>query len=173
MSAVSSVPAPEAVSAALAQSAAARLAVINTLASLGGNSSSPSAYGFADLLISFQQPAQAASSNADNVPQTARNAFLNVEYAITQTLSSLMYGSSPDSSGTDIFSLINPAGTPATNGLSGSSSGTFMNGLTGSSSAQAARYAAINAQYAVNLALGSLTSGSSPHGNNVQPRRLG
>ncbi len=161
MSAVSSVPTPGAVSAALAQSAAAQLAVINTLASLGGNSSSPSAYGFADLLISFQQTTPATPNNAATGAQTAQNAFLNVEYAITQTLRSLMYGASPDSSSTDIFSLINPAGPSATNGLLGSSSGTFMNGLTGSTSAQASQYAVLNAQYAVNLALASLTSNTN------------
>jgi hypothetical protein len=161
MSAVSSVPTPGAVSAALAQSAAAQLAVINTLASLGGNSSSPSAYSFADLLISFQQATPATPNNAATGAQSAQNAFLNVEYAITQTLSSLMYGSSADSSGTDIFSLMNPAGTSATNGLFGSSSGTFMNGLVGSSSAQAAQYAVLNAQYALTQVLSSMTSGLS------------
>jgi hypothetical protein len=36
-----------------------------------------------------------------------------------------------------------------------------MNGLVGSSSAQAAQYAVLNAQYAVNLALGSLSTSSS------------
>lgn len=161
MSAVSSVPTPGAVSAALAQSAAAQLGVINTLASLGGNSSSPSTYSFADLLISFQQATPATSNNAVTGAQSAQNAFLNVEYAITQTLSSLMYGSSPDSSGTDIFSLINPAGTSASNGLFGSSSGTFMNGLVGSTSAQASQYAVLNAQYALTQALSSMTSSSS------------
>jgi hypothetical protein len=160
MSAVSSVPTPGAVSAALAQSAAAQLVVINTLASLGGNSSSPSAYSFADLLISFQQATPATPNNAATGTQSAQNAFLNVEYAITQTLSSLMYGSSPDSSGTDIFSLMNPAGTSATNGLFGTSSGMFMNGLAGSNSAQAAQYAVLNAQYALTQALSSMTSGS-------------
>lgn len=157
MSAVSSVPTPGAVSAALAQSAAAQLAVINTLASLGGNASASSTYNFADLLNSFQQTVPGTSTSAGSGAQSAQNAFLNVEYAITQTLSSLLSGSAPDTaSGTDIFALMNPTGTSGSNGLFGSSPGAFLNGFTGSTSAEAAHYAILNAQYAMNQALGTL-----------------
>jgi hypothetical protein len=162
MSAISNVPTPGEVSAALAQSAAVQLSVINTLASMGGNSSTPSTYNFADLLSSFQQATSGTTNNATTGTQAAQNAFLGVEYAISQTLSSLLSGSSPDTSNSDIFSLVNPAGTSATNGLFGSSSGTFLNGFTGSTSAEAAHYAVLNAQYAVSQALNSLTSSSSP-----------
>jgi hypothetical protein len=161
MSAVSSVPTPGAVSAALAQSAVTQLAVINTLASLGGNSSSPSTYNFADLLSSFQQAIPGTSNNATTSAQAAQNALLSVEYAIAQTLGSLTSGASPNTASTDIFSLINPAGLSGTGGPYGSSPGAFMNGFTGSTRAEAARYAVLNAQYAVTQALGSLGSNSS------------
>jgi hypothetical protein len=151
-------PTPSAVSAAIAQAAATQLAVINTLASLGGNSSTPSTYSFADLLISLQQTVPATSNNATTGAPSAQDAFLGVEYAISQTLSSLVSGSSPNSTSTDIFSLLYPAGTAANTGLFGTSPGAFMNGFTGSTSAQAAQYAALNAQYALNLTLASLTS---------------
>jgi hypothetical protein len=162
MSTISSTPTASEVSAAIAQSAAVQLSVINTLASMGGNSAAPSTYNFADLLSAFQQTTPSTSGNATTGAQAAQNAFLGVEYAITQTLSSLLSGSSPDTSNADIFSLVNPAGTSATNGLFGSSSGTFLNGFTGSTSAEVAHYAVLNAQYAVSQALNSLTSSSSP-----------
>jgi hypothetical protein len=164
MSAVSTVPTPGAVSTALAQSAAAQLAVINTLASLGGNSSASTTYDFAYLLNSFQQTVPGTSNNATTGAQSAQNAFLNVEYAITQTLSSLLSGSTPDTaSNTDIFSLMNPTGTSGSNDLFGSSPGAFLNGFSGSTSAEAAHYAVLNAQYAMNQALGSLAFNSPPN----------
>lgn len=159
MTTISSSPTPAEVSAALAQSAATQLAVINTLGSLGGNS--PSTYNFADLLSSFQQTAPSATNNATTGAQAAQNAFLGVEYAISLTLSSLISGTTPDTSETDIFTLINPAGTAGANGLFGSPPGSFLGGFTGSTSAEAAHYAMLNAQYAVNQTLGSLMASNT------------
>jgi hypothetical protein len=156
MSAITGVPTQSEINAALAQSAVAQLAVINTLASLGSNSTTSANYNFADLLSSFQQTVPGTTNNAATPPQSAQDAFLSVEYAITQTLSSLISGSSPDTSNTDIFSLVNPAGVSGNNGLFGSQNGTFLGGFTGSTSAEAAHYAVLNAQYAVNQTLGSL-----------------
>jgi hypothetical protein len=156
MSTISSSPTPAEVSAALAQSAAAQLSVINTLASLGSNSTTSANYNFADLLSSFQQTVTGSTNNAATPTQSAQDAFLSVEYAITQTLSSLISGSSPDTSNTDIFSLVNPTGATGKNGLFGSPNGLFLNGFTGSTSAEAAHYAVLNAQYAVNQTLGTL-----------------
>ncbi|MDO8989754.1 MAG: hypothetical protein Q7U91_08975 [Sideroxyarcus sp.] len=161
MTTISSSPTPAEVSAALAQSAATQLAVINTLASLGGNSSAPSDYSFADLLSSFQQTAPSATNTATTGAQAAQNALLGVEYAISLTLSSLISGTTPDASETDIFTLINPAGTTGTNGLFGAQPGSFMGGFTGSTSAEAAHYAMLNAQYAVNQTLGSLMASNT------------
>jgi hypothetical protein len=156
MSTISSSPTPAEVSAALAQSSVAQLAVINTLASLGSNSSTSANYNFANLLSSFQQSVPGSTINAATPAQSAQDALLSVEYAITQTLGSLISGSSPDTSNTDIFSLVNPAGVSANNGLFGSPNGAFLNGFTGSTSAEAAHYAVLNAQYAVNQTLGTL-----------------
>lgn len=156
MTTITNSPTPAEVSAALAQSAATQLAVINTLASMGGNSSAPSTYSFADLLSSFQQTAPSATNNATTGAQAAQNVFLGVEHAISLTLSSMISGTMQDSSETDIFTLINPAGTTGANGLFGSQPGSFMGGFTGSTSAEAAHYAMLNAQYAVSLTLGAL-----------------
>jgi hypothetical protein len=145
----------------LAQSAAIQLSVINTLTSLGGNSSAPSIYDAAGLLSSFQQPTPGTTNIATSSTQAAQDAYLQVQYAISQTMASLVSGTSQDSSSQDIFSLVNPAGTSNTSGLFGSSSGTLLNGATSTTTAQAALYAAINAQYAISQTLGSLTSGSS------------
>jgi hypothetical protein len=161
VSTISSSPTPAEVSAALAQSAAAQLAVINTLASLGSNSTTSANYSFADLLSSFQQTVAGSTNNATTPAQSAQGAFLSVEYAITQTLSSLISGSSSDTSNTDIFSLVNPTGASGSNSLFGSTSGSFLNGFSGSTSAEAAHYAVLNAQYAVNQALGSLTASNT------------
>ncbi len=157
MSAISGIPTQSEINAALAQSAAAQLSVINTLASLGGNSASTTNYSFANLLSSFQQTAPGNTNNSATPAQSAQDAFLSVEYAITQTLSSLISGSSQDTSNTDIFSLVNPTGVSGSNGLFGSTNGAFLNGFTGSTSAEAAHYAVLNAQYAVNQTLGSLS----------------
>jgi len=152
-------PATSTASAALAQSAT-RLAVTDTLASLGSSSPSPLTYNAAGLLSSFQQ----ATSNTSNTTpaQAAQNALLQVEYAITQTMDSLISGTSSNSSSTDISPLFSLPGTSNTNGLSGNS---LLNGATstsGSNSAQqAAQNAVLSAQYAVAQALNSLTSGSS------------
>ena len=157
MSTISSSPTPAEVSAALAQSAVAQLAVINTLASLGSNSTASTNYNFADLLSSFQQTVPGSANNAATPAQSAQDSLLSVEYAITQTLGSLISGTSPDTSNTDIFSLINPTGVSGNNGLFGSPNGAFLNGFAGSTSAEAAHYAVLNAQYAVNQTLGSLS----------------
>lgn len=161
MSTISNSPIPAEVSAALAQSAATQLAVINTLASLDGNSSASSTYSFADLLSSFQQAAPSATGNAATGTQAAQNAFLGVEYAISLTLSSLISGTTPDTSETDIFTLINPAGTTGTNGLFSTQPSSIVGGFTGSTPAEAAHYAMLNAQHAVNQALGSLTASNT------------
>jgi hypothetical protein len=161
MSAISGIPTQNEINAALAQSAAAQLAVVNTLASLGSNSTTSANYSFADLLSAFQQTVPGTTNNAATPAQSAQDAFLSVEYAITQTLGSLLSGSSQDSSNTDIFSLVYPTGVSGNNGLFGSTNGAFLNGFTGSTSAEAAHYAVLNAQYAVNQALGSLTTSNT------------
>lgn len=154
-------PATNAVSAALAQSATTQLSVISTLTSLGSNSSVPLTYNAAGLLNTFQQ---ATTSNTSNTTpaQAAQNAYLQVEYAISQTMDSLISGNSSSSSGTDLSSLFSLPGTTGTSSLFGSS---FPNGITsatGSTSAQqAAQNAVLSAQYAITQALGLLTSGSS------------
>ncbi len=153
-------PATNAVSAALAQSAATQLSVISTLTSLGSNSSSPLTYDASGLFGSLQQ---ATSNTANTTPaQAAQNAYLQVEYAISQTMDSLISGSSSSSSGTDISSLFSLPGTTGANSLFGSVLPNGFTSATGSTSAQqAAQNAVLSAQYAITQALGSLTSGSS------------
>lgn len=154
-------PASSAVSAALAQSAATQLSVTNTLASLGSNSSAPLTYNAAGLLSAFQQTVSNTSNNTTTKEQSAQNAFLQVEYAISQTMNSLISGSSSNANTSDISSLFNLSGTSDTNGIFGSPTGSLLSSSTGSTSAQAAQYAVINAQYAVTQALGTLTSSPS------------
>jgi hypothetical protein len=101
------------------------------------------------------------TNNAATPAVSAQNAFLSVEYAITQTLGSLISGSSPDTSNTNIFSLVNPTGVSANNGLFGSPNGAFLSGFTGSTTAEAAQYAVLNAQYAATQALNSLSANPS------------
>jgi len=155
-------PANSAVSAALAQVAATQLSVMNTLVSLGSNdSSSPLTYTAAGLLGSLQQTTSGTTNSATTNVQAAQNAYLEVQYAISQTLSSLVSGTSPNSSGSDISSLFGLPGTTDANNPLGSSLGSLLNTSTGNSSTQAAQFAVINAQYALTQALGSLTSSSS------------
>ena len=151
-------PTNSAVSAALAQVAATQLSVMNTLVSLGSNdSSSPLTYTAAGLLGSLQQTTSGTTGSATTNVQAAQNAYLEVQYAISQTLSSLVSGSSQNSSGSDISSLFNLQGTSN----SSNSLGSLLNTSTGNSSTQAAQFAVINAQYALTQALSSMTSGSS------------
>ena len=157
-----SAPANGAVSAALAQVAATQLSVMNTLVSLGSNdSSSPLTYTAAGLLGSLQQTTSSTTGSATTNVQAAQNAYLEVQYAISQTLSSLVSGSSPNSSGSDLSSLFNLAGTSDVNNLFGSPTGSLLNTSTGNSSSQAAQFAVINAQYALTQALASMSSSSS------------
>lgn len=147
------------ISAPSVQLAAAQLAVTETLASLGSNTSSPLTYNAAGLLNSLQQ----TTSNTSNTTpaQAAQNALLQVEYAITQTMDSLVSGTSSNSSSTDTSPLFSLPGTVGANGLFGNS---LLNGATstpGSSAQQTAQNAVLSAQYAVTQALSSLTSGSS------------
>lgn len=153
-------PAANAVSAALAQSAATQLSVISTLTSLGGNSSSPLTYDESGLFGAIQQ---APSSTTNTTPaQAARNAYLQVEYAIMQTTGSLISGSSSNSSNSDVSPLFTLPGTAGTSGLLGSSLPNGTTSTTGVATAQqAAQNAVLAAQYAITQALGSLISGSS------------
>jgi hypothetical protein len=153
-------PTSNAVSAALAQSAATKLSVINTLTSLGGNSSSPLTYDASGLFGAIQQT---PSSTANTTPaQAAQNAYLQVEYAITQTMGSLISGSSSNSSSTDVSPLFTLPGTTGTSGLFGSSLPNGTTSTTGGATAQqSAQNAVLAAQYAITQTLGSLTSGSS------------
>lgn len=153
-------PATDPTSVASLQSAAAQLAVTDTMASLGSSSTSPLTYNAAGLLNSFQQ----ATSNTSNTTpaQAAQNAVLQVEYAITQTMDSLISGTSSNSSSTDITSLFSLPGTAGTGSLLGSTLPNGTTSTTGNISAQqAAQNAVLSAQYAVTQALDSLTSGSS------------
>jgi len=151
-------PANSAVSAALAQVAATQLSVMNTLVSLGSNdSSSPLTYTSAGLLGSLQQPTSGTTGSATTNAQAAQNAYLDVQYAISQTLSSLVSGTSSNASGSDISSLFSLPGTTNTS----NTYGPLLNTSTGNTSTQAAQFAVINAQYAMNQALGSMTSSSS------------
>jgi hypothetical protein len=151
-------PANSAVSAALAQVAATQLSVMNTLVSLGSNdSSSPLTYTAAGLLGSLQQTTSGTTGSVTTNAQAAQNAYLEVQYAISQTLSSLVSGTSANASSSDFSSLFSlPGTTDANNPL-----GSLLNTSTGSTSTQAAQFAVINAQYAMMQALGSMTSGSS------------
>ena len=89
-------PTNSAVSAALAQVAATQLSVMNTLVSLGSNdSSSPLTYTAAGLPGSLQQTTSGTTGSATTNAQAAQNAYLEVQYAISQTLSSLVSGTSP------------------------------------------------------------------------------
>lgn len=148
------------VGAALAQSAAIQLSVISTLTSLGGNSSSPLTYDAAGLFGAIQQT---PSNTANTTPaQAAQNAYLQVEYAITQTMGSLISGSSSNSSSSDVSSLFTLPGTAGTDGLFGSSLPNGITSTTGSTTAQqAAQNAVLSAQYAITQALNSLTSGTT------------
>ena len=151
-------PANSAVSAALAQVAATQLSVMNTLVSLGSNdSSSPLTYTAAGLLGSLKQPTSGTTGSATTNAQAAQNAYLEVQYAISQTLSSLVSGTSPNSSGTDISALFSQPGTTNTS----NTFGPLLNTSTGNTSTQSAQFAVINAQYAMNQALSSMTSSSS------------
>jgi hypothetical protein len=155
-------PANSAVSAALAQVAATQLSVMNTLVSLGSNdSSSPLTYTAAGLFGSLRQTTSGTTNNATTNTQAAQNAYLEVQYAISQTLSSLVSGTSPNASGSDISSLFSLPGTANSSNPFGSSLGSLLNTSTGNSSTQAAQFAVINAQYALTQALSSMTSGSS------------
>jgi hypothetical protein len=91
--------------------------------------------------------------------QAAQNAYLEVEYAITQTLGSLMSDSSTNSANSDLSSLFGLAGTADINSLFGSTPNSLL--AVGNSRTQAAQYAAINAQFALNQTLNSLTTSSS------------
>lgn len=157
-------PAKSAASAALAQSAATQLSVIGTLTSLGGNSSAPTIYDAAGLLSSFQQPASGTGGGTTSGTQNAQDAYLQVQYAISQTLASLVSGTSQDVSNQDIFALVNPAGPSSTSGI-----GTLLNGANATTTAQAAQYAALNAQYAITQALGSLTTSASIRSSSTKP----
>ena len=153
-------PTTDPTSAPSVQATAAQLAVIETLTSLGSSSPSPLTYNAAGLLSTLQQ----GTSNTSNTTpaQAAQNALLQVEYAITQTMDSLISGTSSNSSSTDITSLFSLPGTAATSGLLGNS---LLNGIApatgGTSAQQTAQNAVLSAQYAVTQALASLTSGSS------------
>jgi hypothetical protein len=150
-------PATDPTSAPSVQAAAAQLAVMETLTSLGSSSPSPLTYNAAGLLSTLQQ----GTSNTTPA-QAAQNALLQVEYAITQTMDSLISGTSSNSSSTDITSLFSLPGTAGTGGLLGNSLPNGIAQTTGSTSAQqAAQNAVLSAQYAVTQALNSLTSGSS------------
>ena len=153
-------PTSNAVSAALAQSAATQLSVISTLTSLGSNSSSPLTYDASGLFGSLPQT---ISNTANTTPaQAAQNAYLQVEYAITQTMGSLISGSSSNSSSTDVSPLFTLPGTAGTSGLFGSSLPNGTTSTTGSATAQqAAQNAVLSAQYAITQALNSLTSSTS------------
>lgn len=158
--------ATNAASTAQAQSAAAKLSVINTLTSLGTNTPSPLTYNAAGLLSSFQQTTLNTSNTPVTNAQAAQNAVLQVEYAITQTLGSLVTGTSPNSSSSDISSLFSLPGTTDTSNPFGTSLGSLLNVQTGSStsgltSAQTAQYAVLSAQYAVTQALTSMTSNTT------------
>jgi hypothetical protein len=153
-------PTTDPTSAPSVQAAAAQLAVIETLTSLGSSSPSPLTYNAAGLLSTLQQ----GTSNTSNTTpaQAAQNALLQVEYAITQTMDTLISGTSSNSSSTDTSPLFSLPGTVATSGLLGNALPNGIAPATGSTSAQqAAQNAVLSAQYAVTQALASLTSGSS------------
>jgi hypothetical protein len=155
-------PANSAVSAALAQVAATQLSVMNTLVSLGSNdSSSPLTYTAAGLPGSLQQTTSGTTGSATTNAQAAQNAYLDVQYAISQTLSSMVSGTSQNSSSSDISSLFSLPGTTDTSNPFGSSLSALLNTSTGNSSTQASQFAVINAQYALTQALSSMTSSSS------------
>lgn len=135
---------------------AAQLSAITTLTSSGNSPASPLTYNASGLPGSLQP--LATTSNAATTPaQAAQNAYLQVEYAISQTLASMISGSSSDSSNSGLSSLFGLAGSAEINNLPGSTSATGAR-------TQAARYAAINAQFALTQALNSPTSGTSSSG---------
>lgn len=133
--------------AALVQ--AAQLSAITTLT--GGNSASPLTYNASGLPGTLQPPAAITSNTAATPAEAAQNAYLQVEYAISQTLGSMISGASSDASNSDLSSLFGLTAPAGINSLPGSTS-------TTGTSAQAAQYAAINAQFALTEALNSMTS---------------
>ncbi len=149
-------PATVSASTGSAQLAAAQAAVTETLASLGSSSSSPLTYNATGLLGSLQQTTSVASNTTP--AQAAQNALLQVEYAITQSMDSLVSGTSTDSSNTDTSPLFSLPGTAATSGMLGNPLLNSTTSASGVSAQQAAQNAALNAEYAVTQALNSLTS---------------
>lgn len=146
-----------------------QLSAITTLTSSGNNPASPLTYNATGL---FGTPAQTASASASNTPvsatQAAQNAYLQTQYAVSQTLASLLTDSSTSNTANqDIFSQLYPA-TAGINGLTGTSSSdllTLLNG--GNSGTQNAQYAYLNAQYALNQALASLTANPAANVSSV------
>lgn len=113
--------------------------------SFGNNSSLPLTYNTAGLQDSFRQ-ATANKPSGSSPAQTARDAIIAAENAITQTQGSLGASSPANTSVSDILSL----GTNQTNELSGSPAATV------STSAQSAQTAYLAAENAITKALGSL-----------------
>lgn len=117
----------------------------STTTSFGNGSSSPLTYNAAGLMDAFRQ-ATANKPSGSSPAQTARDAIIVAENAITQTQGSLGASSPASTSVSDILSL----GSDQTNGLSGSPAATV------STNAQSAQTAYLAAENAITKAQGSL-----------------
>jgi hypothetical protein len=147
-----------------AQLAASQALVTSTLVSLGNGPSSVLTYNAAGLLNSFQQVTANKSTATTGSAQTAQNAILAAQNAITQTLGSLVSNpsSNTNSSSSDIYSLFSLTGTAGSNNSSGLVQGPLLNtSSTGNANVKAAQNAYLVAQYAVTQALTSIVSSAS------------
>ena len=145
--------------------------VENTLASLGGSSSSPLTYNATGLLNSLQQATSAKATTATTSVQAAQQAVLAAENVVTETLNSLTSGSSSNSSTSDNSALFGLPGASGTSDPFGLAQGSLSKPATntspaGSSGAQAAYDAVLAAENVVTETLNSLASGSSSNSPN-------
>lgn len=141
-----------------AQAAAIQSSLVSTLVSLGNNNSSSAlTYNAAGLLSSFQPVS--TNTTAISSAQSAQNAVLAADNAITQTLSSLASGSAAKQTSTDIYSLLGLTTAAGSDNFLGLTQGSLLNStVTGGSKAQTSQSAVLAAQYAVTQTLNSLTA---------------
>jgi hypothetical protein len=143
-----------------------QLSAITTLTS-SGNTASPLTYSATGLFGT--QPQTAPASNTPvSATQAAQDAYLQTQYAVNQTLASLLTDSSTSNTANqDIFSQLYPAAA-GINGPTGTASSDLLSLLNGGNSGtQNAQYAYLNAQYALNQALASLTANPASNVSSV------